>query len=54
MANYVKLDNDKLAALISKVDGAGPGALMMVTPPIQDKPIGKPGEWSVASFLMAS
>ena len=54
VANYVKLDNGKLAALISKVDGAGPGALMTVTPPIQDKPIGKPGEWSVASFLMAS
>lgn len=54
VANYVKLDDGKLIALVSKVDSVGPGALMLETPLIQAKPVGKPGEWSVASFLVAS
>jgi hypothetical protein len=49
----VILDDDKLAALISKVDRAGPGALME-TPTFQAQSVGKPGEWNVASFLEAS
>jgi hypothetical protein len=49
----VKLQDDdsKLTALIAKVDSAGTSALMTETCSIQAKSIGKPGEWSVASFL---
>ena len=54
IANYVKLDDNKLTALITKIDRAGPGALMIKTPPIQAKPVEKPGEWSIASFLVVS
>lgn len=53
IANYVKLDNSKLTALISKVDMAGPGASVMETPSVQAKLVGRPGEWSMASFLDA-
>jgi hypothetical protein len=53
IAKYVKLDDGKLTSLISKVDSAGPGALMMETTSDQAKTVGKPGEWSVASFLGA-
>ena len=48
IANYVKLDDCKLIALISSAE---PGAMMMEAGPIQSKLVGKPGEWSVASFL---
>jgi len=49
----VKLDDGKLTALISNVDQAGPGTLVMEKTPTQAKPVGKTGEWSVASFLKA-
>jgi hypothetical protein len=51
IANYVKLNDTKLKSLITKVDTEGPGALAVETVSIQAKPVGKPGEWSVASFL---
>jgi hypothetical protein len=51
IGKYVKLDNGKLTTIISKVDSAGPGALMMETSSIRAESVGKPGEWSVASFL---
>ena len=54
ITSYVKLNDSKLKALITEVDTAGPGALAVGTPgtvSIQAKPVGKPGEWSVASFL---
>ena len=50
----MKLNDSKLKALVTEVDTAGPGALAVETPgtvSIQAKPVGKPGEWSVASFL---
>ena len=53
IANYVKLNDCKLTNLISNVDMAGPGVLAMETASIQATPVGKPGEWSVASFLDA-
>jgi len=51
IADYVKLDDSKLASLITKVDTAGPGtgAIEMRSEPA--KVVGKPGEWSVDSFL---
>ena len=54
VADYVKLDDANLIKLISHVDSVGPGALMTEKPPNQAKTAGKPGEWSVASFLVAS
>jgi hypothetical protein len=33
------------------VDMAGPGASATETTSVQATPIGKPGEWNVASFL---
>jgi hypothetical protein len=51
IAKYVKLDDSKLMALISNVDMAGPGASATETTSVQATPIGKPGEWNVASFL---
>ena len=51
---YVKLDDSKLMALISNIDKAGPGASVTETTPTQAKPAGKPGEWSVGSFLEAA
>ena len=53
IANYVKLDDGKLTALISNVDKAGPGASLMKTTLIQAQPVGKPGDWNVVSFLGA-
>ena len=55
IADYVKLDDTKLKALITKVDSAGPG----VNVPAQGraeaaKRAGKPGEWSIDSFLSGS
>ena len=52
ITTFVKLNDSKLKALITKVDTAGPGASaagMIVSN--QPKPVGKPGKWSVASFL---
>jgi len=54
VVQYVKLDDSKLTALISNVDKASPGASVMETTPTRAKPAGKPGEWSVASFLEAA
>ena len=54
IARYVKLDDSKLTALILNVDKAGPGASLTEITPTQTKPTGKPGEWSVASFLSAA
>ena len=55
IAHYVKLNDSKLTALISHVDKAGPGASVTETTPTQAQanlePAGKPGEWSVESFL---
>ena len=54
ITSYVKLNDSKLKALIMEVDTAGPGVLAVRTPgtvSIQAKLVGKPGEWSVASFL---
>ena len=49
IANYVKLDDDKLTALISNVDMAGPGASATETTSVQATPVGKPGDWSVTT-----
>ncbi len=53
IATYVKLDDSKLKALITNLDkgGLGPGVSAVETPAAQAKPVGKPGEWSVLSFL---
>ena len=51
IAYYVKLNDSKLTDLISNVDMAGPGASVMESIAVQATPVGKPGEWSVASFL---
>jgi hypothetical protein len=48
IAHYIKLDDSKL---ISNIDKAGPGASVTDSIPTQAKPAGKPGEWSVESFL---
>ena len=51
ISEYIKLDDPKLTALISNVDSAGPGASSVANAPTIQKPVGKPGEWSVDSFL---
>lgn len=52
IAQYIKFDDPKLAALITKVDTDGPGASSTQGVQCQQvEPIGKPGEWNVASFL---
>jgi len=51
ISNYVKLDDGRLTTLIANVDQAGPGASVPETTPMPAKSVGKPGEWSVASFL---
>jgi hypothetical protein len=52
IAQYIKFDDPKLIALITKVNTNGPGAsLTQGVQRQQAKPIGKPGEWSVESFL---
>ncbi|KAF8239534.1 hypothetical protein L208DRAFT_1420684 [Tricholoma matsutake] len=53
VANYIKLDDPELKALITKVDSWGPGALIdeSVVANKCDKRMGKPGDWSVDSFL---
>ena len=53
ITNYVKLDDGKLTALISNVDKAGLGASFTKTTLIQAQPVGKSGNWNVASFLGA-
>jgi hypothetical protein len=52
IAQYIKFDDPKLAALITKVDTDGPGASSTQGVQCQQvEPIRKPGEWNVASFL---
>jgi hypothetical protein len=53
VADYVKLDDPELKALITKVDSQGPGALIVesVVADKRDERIGKPGDWSVDSIL---
>jgi hypothetical protein len=50
ISQYIKFDDPKLAALITNVDTDGPGA-SSTQGVEQVKPIGKPGEWNVESFL---
>ena len=54
IANYGEAWHGKLTALMSKVDSAVPGALRMEAPHIQAKPVRKPAEWDVPSFLVVS
>ena len=51
VADYVKLDDPKLVALIKKVDTAGPGAAVAPAETKKAPIVGKPGEWSIDSFL---
>jgi hypothetical protein len=52
IAQYIKFDDPKLAALITRVDTDGPGASSTQGVQRQQaEPIGKPGEWSVESLL---
>jgi hypothetical protein len=52
ITQYIKFDDCKLIALITKVDTDGPGASLTQGAQCQQaKAIGKPGEWSVESFL---
>ena len=52
IAQYIKFDDPKLISLITKVNTNGPGAsLTQGVKRQQAKPIGKPGEWSIESFL---
>ncbi|KAF8963773.1 hypothetical protein BDZ97DRAFT_1819116 [Flammula alnicola] len=51
ISTYVKLDDSKLTALITKVDTAGPGVGVVEIHSEPAKVVGKPGEWSVDSFF---
>ena len=52
IAQYIKLDDPKLTALITKVDTDGPEASSTQRVQCQQlEPIGKPGEWNIESFL---
>jgi len=53
VANYIKLNDLELKALITKVDSWGPGASIVesIGANKHDKCMGKPGDWSVDSFL---
>ena len=52
IADYIKLDDPKLIAIIKKVDAAGPGASLKDQMAPAAKPAtGKPGEWSVDSSI---
>ena len=51
ISNYVKLSDSKLMDLISNIDMAGPGASVTENTSVEATPVGKPGEWSVTSFL---
>jgi hypothetical protein len=53
VADYIKLDDPELKALITKVNSQGPGALIVesVVANKHDEHMGKPGDWSVDSFL---
>ncbi|KAF8230890.1 hypothetical protein L208DRAFT_1279603, partial [Tricholoma matsutake] len=53
VADYIKLDDPELKALITKVDSWGPGASIgqSIMANKCDECMGKPGDWSVDSFL---
>ena len=50
--DYVKLNDPKLIALIKNVDEAGPGAATTTSVASKKAAVaGKPGDWSIDSFL---
>jgi hypothetical protein len=52
IADYVKLDDRNLKALITNIDSEGPGlSIEMLTAFQVAKPMGKPGDWDIDSFL---
>ena len=53
IADYIKLDDPELKVLITKVDSRGPGvsSVESVVASKRDENMGKPGDWSVDSFL---
>ncbi|KAF8904782.1 hypothetical protein CPB84DRAFT_1823530 [Gymnopilus junonius] len=52
IAEYIKLDDGKLNALVLNVDTAGPGALLSAQPmTVDEESTGTPGDWSIESFL---
>lgn len=52
VAEFVRLEDPKLEALITNVDSQGPGASIEVLEATHlDTPLGNPGDWSVDSFL---
>jgi hypothetical protein len=51
VADYVKLDDPKLVALIKNVDTVRPGAAVAPVEAKKAAIVGKPGEWSIDSFL---
>jgi hypothetical protein len=52
ITDHVKLNNPNLIALIKNVDDVGPGAAVQAAAaPTEAAIVGKPGEWSVDSFL---
>ena len=53
VADYIKLDDPELRALVTKVDSRGPGASIVESVVVNkcDERMGKPGDWSVDSFL---
>jgi len=51
VADYVKLDDTKLVTPIKNVDTVGPGAAIAPAEAKRAAIVGKPGEWSIDSFL---
>ena len=52
IAEYIKLNDPKLEALITNVDTHGPGASVKELETTQpSKPVGNPGGWSINSFM---
>jgi len=55
VADFVKLHDPDLKALITKVDTTGPGASVPTQKASEPaKTVGKPGEWSIDNFLSAA
>ena len=50
IADFIKLDDDKLKGLITNVDVAGPGALITKMKEDGAMASGDPGDWNIASF----
>ena len=52
IAEYIKLDDEKLKALLLEVDTEGPGAAFPSEPmAVDEEVINTPGDWSIESFL---